>query len=154
MARKYIAAIYDNVTQVKLRNWCTENGFDLGYGYGGEPKDPNEYEFHTTVFYTMNDVGDLREGLGYRLIESHPVTPIGFTMLGLDKNVPVLKLDFTGMIAHLRQKYDVMGFKDQWDQYQPHISLSYAKKPVDFSTMSLPTFDIRFDRVKIEDLVD
>lgn len=154
MARTYIAAIYDTETHDKLRQWCGQHGFDLGFGYSGEARDPNEYEFHTTIFHTVNDIADLKEGSKYRLIESHPVTPIGFTMLGMDKNIPVLKLELTGMIATLRQKYEGLGLRDQWEQYTPHISLSYAKTPMDLTDIPLPDFSIRFNHVKIEDITE
>lgn len=152
MAKKYVAVIYDNATQQKLREWATNNGFDLGYGYGGEPKDPSEFEFHTTVFFTSNDIDHYEPP--YKLIEAHRVVPIGFAMLGLDKDIPVLKVEPSGALAMLRQRYESLGYQDQWEQYIPHISLSYAKQPVDTSNMAVPDFPMTFDRVKVEDLME
>jgi hypothetical protein len=154
MTRKYVAVIYDDTTQNRLREWATENSFDLGYGYSGEPKDPNDYEFHTTVFYTSNDVDHREQEPGYKLIEKHTVHPIGFSLLGENKDVPVMKVEVSGALAMLRKKYEDLGYQDQWDDYIPHISLSYARKPVDISTKVLPTFPLTFDYVKVEDLME
>lgn len=29
LSRKYIAVVYDDETQLKIRDWCIDNGFDL-----------------------------------------------------------------------------------------------------------------------------
>lgn len=152
MARKYVAIIYDDATQQNLRNWATDHGFDLGYGYSGEPKDPNEYQFHTTVFFTSNDVDHYEPP--YKLIETHHVDPIGFGMLGMENDIPVMKIDVSGALAMLRKQYESLGYQDQWDQYVPHISLSYARKPVDMSNMTVPSFPLTFNNVKVEDLME
>lgn len=154
MTKKYVAIIYDDATQNNLRKWATQSGFDLGYGYGGEPKDPSEYEFHTTVFYTSNDVDHKEQEPGYNLIETHEVRPVAFDTLGMEKNIPVIKVEPTGALGMLRKKYEALGYQDQWDNYVPHISLSYARKPVDLSLRKLPTFPLTFSYVKVEDLME
>lgn len=152
MAKKYVAVIYDDATQQKLRDWATNNQFDLGYGYNGEPKDPNDFEFHTTVFYTSNDVDHYEPP--YRLIENHQVVPVGFALLGVDKDIPVMKVEASGALAILRKRYEELGYQDQWDNYVPHISLSYARKPVDMSNLTVPPFPLTFNKVKVEDLME
>lgn len=154
MTKKYVAIIYDDATQDNLRKWATENGFDLGYGYSGEPKDPDDFEFHTTVFYTSNDVQHREQEPGYNLIETHDVTPIGFDLLGVEKDIPVMKIEPTGALGMLRKKYEDLGYEDQWETYIPHVSLSYARKPVDMSQLKLPSFPLTFKYVKVEDLVE
>lgn len=154
MKCKYVAVIYDKPTQQNLREWATTNGFDLGYGYSGEPIDPNQYEFHTTVFYTNNPHEQTDPYPGYKLIEKGQSFPTQFHLLGENQDVPVIKVEPTGMLATLRQKYERMGYKEKWDSYIPHISISYARKPVDFSKMQLPTFPLMFDYVKAEDVLE
>ena len=152
MTRKYIAIIYDPETQQNLRNWCTNNGFDLSVGYGGVPQEPENFEFHTTVFYTINEVEGFREDPEYNLIECHEVTPMIFDMLGEDRDVPVLKLEYEGALATLRKKYEGIGMMDKWDNYVPHISLSYAKSPRDLSELPFPDFKLCFNKVVVEDI--
>lgn len=154
MTRKYVAVIYDDATQSALRKWATDNGFDLGYGYSGEPKDPNDFEFHTTVFYTSNDVDYVDPEPGYKLIETHQVSPIGFGMLGVENDIPVMKVEASGALADIRKKYEALGYKDQWDEYIPHISLSYARKPINVKGIPLPDFPLTFNYVKVEDLME
>lgn len=152
MARKYVAIIYDLETQINMRNWCHDNGFDLSQGYGGVPQNPEDFEFHTTVFYPINEVDEPHEDPGYNLIETREVIPMKFGMLGENQDVPVLKLELCSTIAILRKKYEDMGMQDKWDNYVPHISLSYAKSPRDVSKLQFPNFKLKFNRVTVEDI--
>lgn len=152
MAPKYIAIIYDPETQQNMRNWCKDNGFDLSVSYGGSTQDPEEFKFHTTVFYAINEIEDFHEDAGYNLIESHEVNPMMFSMLGENQDIPVLKLEAEGALTTLRAKYENMGMKDKWDNYIPHISLSYAKSPRDLSELPFPDFKLRFNKVIVEDI--
>ena len=148
--KKYIAVQYDPNTQDRLREWCNDNGFDLAVGYGGEPQDPKQFDFHTTIFYTSNEIDYLGEEPGYELPEVYKATPIKIEMLGEDKNIPVLLIKYDSMIKELREKYEDLGLEDKWPDYKPHISLSYAKTDIDTSNMKLPTFDLNYDYVKVE----
>lgn len=152
--RKYVAVQYDHNTQEKLRQWAIDNNFDLTKGYGEQEQDPKDFDFHTTIFYTSNEMEDLPEEPGYKLIESYSVTPMKFDLLGVEKDIPVIKLVPDGMIMDLRKTYEKVGMKDQWPEYLPHISLSYVRKPYDFSNISLPSFPMTFNKVKIEDIIE
>lgn len=152
MTRKYIAIIYDPETQQNMRNWCNNNGFDLSVGYGGIPQDPEKFEFHTTVFYASNEIDNFMEDPKYNLIERQEAIPMMFMMLGENQDVPVLKLEREGALAMLRKKYEDMGMLDKWDDYTPHISLSYAKSPRDLSELHLPDFKLCFNKVIVEDI--
>jgi 2'-5' RNA ligase len=154
LKRKYVAAIYDEPSQDRLREWSQNNGFDLSFGYGGKPQDPKEFDFHTTIFYTSNVMEDLPDEPGYKLIESYSVTPMSFDLLGEEKNIPVIKLAPEGMIVDLRKTYEKIGMKDQWPEYLPHISLSYVRKDYNLDNISLPAFPITFNRVKVEDILE
>lgn len=145
---KYIAVEYDEKSQKKLREWALKNGFNLSVDYDDKPQDPKDFDFHTTVFYTVNKVL-LRNSK--RKIEPQEVTITGIDFLGVDKNIPVLKVEYSGAIKELRQKYEKMGLKDAWDTYKPHISLSYAKEKIDTKNIKLPDFKPTFDHIIVKD---
>ena len=149
--RKYVAVKYDEESQKKLRDWATKNGFDLSVKYNGDEQDPADFDFHTTIFYSTNEVN-----LRNQVIPKKPteVTITGIKFLGVDNDVPVLTVSVSGGIKELRQYYEDLGLEDQWPSYQPHISLSYAKKQTDVSDMKLPDFKPKYDRVEIKDIED
>ena len=149
--RKYIAVKYDEASQKKLREWATNNGFDLSVKYNGEEQSPEDFDFHTTIFFTTNEVN-----LRNQVILKKPteVTITGIKFLGENEDVPVLTVSASGGINELRRYYEDLGLEDQWPSYQPHISLSYAKKQVDVSGMKLPDFKPTYDRVEIKDIED
>lgn len=149
--RKYVAVQYDDESQKKLRNWAQENGFDLSVKYNGDEQDPNDFDFHTTIFYSTNEV-DLRN----RSIKTPPTGVIitGMKFLGENEDIPVLTVSVSGGIKDLRQQYEDLGLEDEWPTYQPHISVSYAKKPMDTNKIKLPTFRPKYDRVVIKDIED
>jgi len=149
--RKYVAVQYDDESQKKLREWAINNGFDLGIKYNGEEQDPEDFDFHTTIFFTTNEVL-----LRNQEIEQTPTEVIvtGIKFLGENEDIPVLSVSMSGGIEQLRKYYEDLGLKDQWPSYQPHISLSYAKKQVDTTDMKLPDFRPKFDRIVIKDIED
>ncbi len=150
MPRKYIAVQYDNTTSKKLRNWASANGFDLSAKFSGEKQDPKEFDFHTTVFYSSNEA-NLEDGL--YTVQKTPVEIVGFDMLGVEKNVPVLKV--TGLDLLLIRKFYAEKYKlvDEWPEYKPHVSLSYATDNLpDTDSLLLPDFVLYYDKVKIRDI--
>jgi len=149
--RKYVAVQYDKESQRKLRDWAQSNGFDLSVKYDGTEQDPKDFDFHTTIFYSKNEVRLRNEAAR---LDPTEVTITGIKFLGEDKDVPVLTISASDGILNLRQYYEGLGLEDEWPSYQPHISVSYAKKPIDVKKIELPTFKTKFDRVVIEDIKD
>jgi 2'-5' RNA ligase len=147
--RKYVAVQYDKESQDKLREWCLENGFDLSVKYGGEEQDPTEFDFHTTVFYSTNEVM-LRNKISKLSPTEVTITKIKF--LGENKDVPVFEIELTDGIKDLRGHFENLGLEDKWPSYEPHISLSYAKEQRDVSKIKLPDFKPKYDRLIIEDI--
>ena len=149
--RKYVSVQYDKESQVKLRDWATKNGFDLSVNYSGEEQDPKAFDFHTTVFYSTNEIN-----LRNKTVKLPPteVTISKIKFLGDDKDIPVLAIEVTDGIKELRQQYKELGLEDKWPDYQPHISLSYAKEQRDVSDMKLPDFKPKYDTLIIEDIED
>lgn len=150
--KKYIAVIYDNETQLRLRQWCAENHIDLTYSYSGQKQPAEAFEFHTTIFYSINDSDPMLPN-GINKTPQSPVTPIGFEVLGEQRRIPVIYLESSGYVQHLRQHFSSLGFEDKWDDYQPHISLSYSPdNDVDIDHLILPRFPLIFDKLEISDI--
>lgn len=146
--KKYVAVQYDDRSQKLLRQWCNDNGFDLTYKYSGERQKEEDFDFHTTIFFTNNEV--------YLRNEKHPINPpgkvkiTGMKMLGMNKDIPVFTIESDDILS-LRNYYEGLGLEDQWDEYTPHISVCYSGKPVDIKNVNMPDFDVYFDEVVIED---
>jgi 2'-5' RNA ligase len=149
--RKYISIRYDAESQRKLREWAEENGFDLSVKYNGEEQDPKDFDFHTTIFYSTNEIS-----IRNREVRQKPseVVITGIKLLGENEDIPVLTVSLSGGIKDLRRYYEDLGLKDQWPSYQPHISISYAKKKVDIKGIDLPEFKPKYDRIVIKDIED
>lgn len=149
--RKYIAAIYDDSTQLKLRQWCLDNGFDLSKSYGGKDIDPFDFKFHTTIFYseTIHNIGN-----GVQTLEKpFKVRPFAFELLGPEKDVPVIKVDGHGLYKQREYYEETFEMRDKWPSYLPHVSLSYARDPnTDFSKLKLPKFQMIVDKIEIQDI--
>lgn len=147
--RKYVAVQYDEESQKKLRDWAESNGFDLSVKYNGEDQDPQDFDFHTTIFFTTNEV-NLRNAE----IKQSPTEVLitGIKFLGENEDIPVLTVSVSGGIKYLRKYYEDLGLEDQWPSYQPHISLSYAKQKVDVENIKLPIFRPKYDRLVIKDI--
>lgn len=151
MARKYIAVEYDSETRQHMKRWCEANGFDLAYGYNGEPRNPNDFDFHTTVFYSINEA-DPKQPNGKHALDKSRAVPVGFKLLGENEDIPVIQLAEEGYLKHLRDHFKRLGLRDKWDNYIPHMSLSYSRDKVDFSQLTLPTFSLYFDKLVVEDI--
>jgi len=147
--RKYVSVQYDNESQKKLREWATKNGFDLSVNYSGEKQNPENFDFHTTIIYSSNEVN-----MRNQEIKQSPTEVIitGIKFLGEDEDIPVLTISVSGGIKDIRQRYEDLGLEDQWPSYLPHISLSYSKKKVDTKGMKLPDFRPKYDKIMIEDI--
>jgi 2'-5' RNA ligase len=146
--RKYVSVIYDDETQIKLRNWCKENGFDLSKTYNAENQDPSDFKFHTTIFYSENESIMKNEILPLVHGEAFPLK---FKLLGDNQDIPVLLVS-SGDLNDLRDEYERKGLKDKWPDFLPHISLSYVRKDYDLSGLKLPEFRMKFGELKIEDI--
>jgi hypothetical protein len=147
---KYVAVIYDADSQKKLRQWAIDAGFDLSVDYDGSQQDVKKFEFHTTIFFTTNQMK-----LPNRRIKmpKTSVTITGLKMLGSNKDVPVLKVSADGGIMKLRKKYEEMGMEDKWPSYVPHISVSYAKSNIDIRKIKIPDFKPTYNEIVIKDAI-
>jgi len=149
LTRKNVCVVYDQTTQTNLRAWCEKNNFDLTVKYKGEKQKAEDFEFHTTLIYSENKLNleNVREEI------SGSSTCVGIDLLGENKDIPVIKIKSSSLLI-LRAKYEKIGLKDKWPEYLPHISISYDKKQYDLSKIVLPSFDLTYDVLKIEDVDD
>lgn len=152
MKKKYVAVQYDEDTQVMLRNWCKKNGFNLTTKFDGTEQKEEDFDFHTTIFFTTSE-HDMKNGV-FDIDEPKKVTPVSFELLGEDHDIPVLKIDGDDLRS-LRKKYEDIGMKDQWPSWKPHISLSYDRQNVpDVRKIKMPAFPLTFDKLKIDDAAE
>lgn len=146
---KYVAVQYDKQTQRKLMAWAKDNGFDLETKYDGTKQNEDDFDFHTTIFFTTSKHN----------LPNHTktITPSGtakvvdIMMLGVNNDIPVLKIE-SPMVLQLRKHYaETYGMEDQWPEYKPHVSISYSKNLPDMNKVKLPTFELTFDEIKVDD---
>lgn len=147
-ARRVVSLHADEATQEKLRTWAEDAGFDLGWNYDGWPIDPQWFRFHVTLIATKNEV-EIEDR--WQPIGPLTVSPAGFAVLGADRRVPVLELSNNDKLTAMRQFFiDAFGAEPTFDEYRPHISLSYKWDGApDLSKLSPPSFPLTFDALVV-----
>lgn len=149
--RKVVVLLADAPTQAALHAWATAQGFDLGASFGGERRDPAQFEFHLTLFATVGgcDLAELSTA-----IDPVRVEILGFALLGADADTPVLKVASDGELTLLREAWlQQAGAEPTYPDFRPHVSLSYAwdGEPV-MSELEMPDFTLWFDRLEVRTL--
>lgn len=147
--RKYVSVIYDENTQANLRNWALSNKLDLTKKYNGELQKVENFEFHTTIYYSINPIY-----MTNRVSHLYPSEAFFdyFDLFGDEKDIPVIRLQNVGVISQIREFFSGYDMKEYRPAFVPHISLSYAKQKVDLNSLTKPNFDLIFDRVMVEDI--
>lgn len=145
---KFVGLYFASESEEALRNWALMSGFDLTSKYDGTTQSPSEFDFHTTIFFSTN----------FPYVENgvYEVDPFEleldhFELLGKEKNIPVIKINTDNwQLQMLRKGFEDMGFKDEWPEYKPHISLSYNYngKP-DLSELTLPPVKVIANRIVV-----
>jgi hypothetical protein len=141
--------IYDENTQVNLRNWALSNKIDLTKKYNGELQKVEDFEFHTKIYYSINSI--------YMTNRVSRIYPSGaffdyFDLFGNEKDIPVIRLQNMDAISQMREFFSGYDMKEDWPVFAPHISLSYARQKIDLDSLTKPNFDLIFDRVIVEDI--
>ena len=152
LTTKYIAVQYDEATQKKLREWAKSNGFDLTVNYDGTSQPEEDFDFHTTIFFTTTK-HDLKNETK-KLVSPGQAKVVDIMMLGVNNDIPVLKIESSDILDIRKQYEEQYGMKDAWPEYKPHVSLSYSKDTPDVSSITLPDFTLTFDKLKIDDAED
>lgn len=147
--KKYVEAQYDEESQRMLRQWCQETGFDLTYKWSGRRIEPEQFDFHTTIMYSIND-SDIETG-AEKLTTRVEVYPVGFKVL--DEYIPTLIVESAGLDV-LHNVYKFLGLQHSFSDYLPHISISYKRdENYDDKVFELPKFPIYFDKINITNVV-
>lgn len=145
LEKKYIEVQYEPVTQGYLRDYCLNNGFDLSLRFDGSQQDPEDFDFHTTVWFTTSE---------HRLENSQTeidisVKPKGFALFGELKNVLVLEVQ-SDELQHIRDDFgDRYNMTDQFLDYRPHITMCYNYSGP-LPEVNLPDFDLQANLLKVK----
>jgi hypothetical protein len=147
--RKYVSVIYDDNTQKALREWAISNNLDLTTRYSGTSQKVEDFEVHTTIYYSLNHIHMINRVS--KLLPSEAFFE-GFDFLGYENDIPVMKIENIGVISQIREFFSGYGIVEEWPSFNPHISLSYARQQINLDTLTKPKFDLIFDRVVVEDI--
>lgn len=121
LEKKYIEVQYDPVTQGYLREYCEENGFDLSTKFNGTKQDPEDFDFHSTVWFTTTEHRLQNQSLGCDV----SATATGFALFGEKENILVLEIS-SNDLTDIRNQYGTeYEMEDEWPEYRPHITLCY-----------------------------
>ena len=153
-SRKYIAVEYDIPTQIKLRQWCIDNGFDLRTKFNGETQATEEFDFHTTVFYSSSK--HFMKNKEITFLKPYEAKVTGIKNLGRDplKPIPTLTVE-SDTLNYLRDDFSQLyNMKDEWTNYIGHVTISYngiRSTPIHLIN-KLPDFNLYFNKLKIADV--
>lgn len=150
LEKKYIEVVYDQPTQAGLAAYCVEHGIDCTQTHSGRIVNPEDFDFHTTVWFTTTEHRIPNQS---RATQPFLVYPTGFELFGEEKNILVMLIkggsyvdrqmpDDYDALMNLRQAFgQTHKMEDEWPDYRPHISLSYAHKG-DIPDIPLPDFPL------------
>jgi hypothetical protein len=135
---KYIEIQYSEGAQEFLREYCQENGFDLEVKFNGKSQAPEDFDFHTTVWFTANAVILPNSS---KSININDIEPKGFTLFGPESNILVMEID-SEQIRSVRDAFGTeYGLQDTYPDYRPHITMSYSYQG-DLPQIELPRGDL------------
>ena len=143
--KKYIEIVYDPVTQGYLREYCLNHGFDLTTSFDGDTQSPEDFDFHTTVWFTTTEHSMEN---GSQTIDV-TVEPSGFDLFGEDENTLVLLVSgksLTDIREYFGNEY---GMEDEWPDFTGHITLTYNHNGA-IPNISLPDIDLVADTLNIK----
>lgn len=119
--KKYICANYDPVTQGYLRKFCEQQGFDLSYKWDGSRQDPEDFDFHTTIWFTTTEHRIKNDT--YKC--NFEVRPVNFELFGENENILVMEVQGDGL-QEIRDSYGrAYDMQDMYPTYRPHITVCY-----------------------------
>lgn len=137
-------------TQDKLREWAKAEGFDLAWSYSGWPQSSWDFDFHITVVASSNEV---RIPDGVRMIDPLTLDPVGYDVLGVDRRIPVLTIGPNKTVSAIREFFVAThGMKPTFEDFKPHISLSYkwdGDPAVETLAPAMPPFPLIFDSLMV-----
>jgi len=147
-AKKYIEVLYSPVSQGYLMQYCLDNGFDITYKHSGRRCEPEDFTFHSTVWFTTNEA-EISNGVTPLVIDD--IIPVGFALFGENQNVLVLEIE-SERLRKVREEFgELYGLEDEWPDFRPHISLSYRYQG-ELPDVDLPDGDqLVVDNLRVKD---
>lgn len=146
--KKYVCLNIIGQSADDLRMYAISNGFDLTTKFDGSKQSANDFDFHVTLFYT--ETSHFNKNVDVKLNKPITLIPDRLDLLGENKDIPIILLKKTDDLLELREIFKKQGYKDKWNTYLPHISLSYVRKNYDIKNIKLPTFNIVASSISID----
>jgi hypothetical protein len=147
--KKYIEAQYSAVTQGYLQEYCADNGFDLSTRFDGSEINPDDFDFHTTVWFTTTEhiMPNVESD-----VNIDDITPMGFALFGPEETILVLEIE-SEKLTEIRETIGAeYGMQDMWPEYRPHITLSYSYHEGVLPEVEFPNADLLdADKLKVKD---
>lgn len=147
-SKKFVCLYFDEQTNKSLKTYCKNNSFNLDIKYNGESQDPNDFDFHITLYYTWNKIKAPNETID---LTPFKVYAKGLDLFGEKKDVPVITIEINESLKALRDAFKEAGFQDTWKTWKPHVSLSYDHKKYDLSRIDPPDFPLVVCSVTVKD---
>ena len=136
----YIEVEVDEITKNNLLLYCNENNI------------PTNEDYHCTLIYSKKPFGGVIEKKDVSGIKGKVKEFVRFDNPDEDIYALALKLEckeLEELHNFYMKKYD---FRYDYDEYIAHITLSYKAKDIDYTTLSIPEFDVGFSKMNIEGL--
>ena len=136
----YIEAEVDEQTKQNLLEYCAKHNI------------PTNDDYHCTLIYSKKPFEGEIEKVDVSSIKCPVENFVRFDNPEEDIYALTLKLDCPAMKEiHQNYMYDY-DFIYDYDEYIPHITLSYKAKDIDYKNLPLPDFNIGFSKINIEGL--
>lgn len=150
--RRIIAIEPNAQTQAALLSWAENAGFNLSWSYSGWPQLSEFFDFHLTIAASKNALAlDVR---------GRPIDPItlratGFTALGEDGRTPCLVIEPSERLVELREFAIAQGIEPTFDDFRPHISLSYKwDGSPSLDSLTVPDIPLVFNYLVVAQLAE
>lgn len=108
--------------------------------------------YHTTIIYSRTPVPSADLYIGAECTSSARVVGYEVFPTKNDGRCLVMRLDFP-FAELLNKQLTAEGATSDYAEYKPHLTLAYnTKQHIDPQSLPLPSFELKFDPVKVEGL--
>ena len=144
--KKYIEIQYDAETQKNMRAYCDTHGLDLTISSDGLPQSAEDFDFHSTVWFTTSEHQLANQTQAVYVKAS----PRSLAVFGSGRPVLVLEINSTSL-EHIRSQFgEAHNMQDMWPDYNPHITLSYNHDSKTPPNIPLPDFQLVATQLNIK----
>jgi 2'-5' RNA ligase len=150
MNRKFVCLLTDNVTSLRLEKLASRWGLDTSTKYDGSISD-EPFEFHMTLLYSIGE----SSYPNFETANIQPITVNGACLMKLGDKATAIKTTCPSDLTRLRDHIiRDMRLTHNFEDFLPHVSISYNPN----HDLNLPKplwyFPIRFNRVAIRNVDD